>query len=127
MDQRFSLDRELGKLAIRHIARALGTVLIFGTLSWSNGAAGDDDEARQRAEGAAVAEELCSGCHIVAEGQTGPVPDGVPPFPVIAGRPGRTSGYLRAFLSDPTPPMPHVPLSQRQIESVITYIRSFAD
>lgn len=85
------------------------------------------DEARERAAGAAVAEELCSGCHIVAEGQTGPVPDGVPPFPVIANRPGRTHGYLQAYLADPTPPMPHVPLSKRDVDSVIAYIRSFAD
>lgn len=84
-------------------------------------------EERERAEGAAVAQELCSGCHIVAEGQRGPVADGVPPFPVIANRPGRTLGYLQAYLSDPTPPMPHVPLSKQQIDSVIAYIRSFAD
>ena len=85
------------------------------------------DEADDRAAGAAVAQELCSGCHIVTETQRNPVPDGVPPFSVIASRPGRTIGYLRAYLSDPTPPMPHVPLSKRQIDNVIAYIRSFAD
>jgi len=37
------------------------------------------DEASDRAAGAAVAKELCSGCHVVTEGQAGPVPDGVPP------------------------------------------------
>jgi len=106
--------------------RCLGAALILGMAMWSSGAAGDD-EARDRAAGAAVAQELCSGCHIVAEGQAGPVPDGVPPFPVIAGRPGRTTGYLQAYLADPTPPMPHLPLSKREIDSVIAYIRSFAD
>ncbi len=85
------------------------------------------DEASDRAAGAAVAKELCSGCHIVAEGQAGPVPDGVPPFPVIANRPGRTTGYLQAYLAEPTPPMPHVPLSKRDVDIVIAYIRSFAD
>ena len=105
---------------------SIGVLLILGIVLWSSGAAADD-EARERAAGAAVAQELCSGCHIVAEGQTGPVPDGVPPFPVIAGRPGRTTGYLQAYLADPTPPMPHLPLSKRQIDNVIAYIRSFAD
>lgn len=111
---------------IKFAARCLGAVLISGALMWSNGAAGDE-EGRERAAGAVVAQELCSGCHIVAEGQDGPVPDGVPPFPVIADRPGRTIGYLQAYLSEPTPPMPHLPLSKRQIDSVIAYIRSFAD
>lgn len=86
------------------------------------------DEASDRAAaGAAVAKQLCSACHIVAEGQTGPVPDGVPPFSVIAKRPGRTEGYLRAYLAEPTPPMPHVPLAERDVDAVIAYIRSFAD
>lgn len=111
---------------IKLAARCIGASLILGTAMWSSGATGDD-EARARAAGAAVAQELCSGCHIVAEGQTGPVPDGVPPFPAIAGRPGRTTGYLQAYLADPTPPMPHLPLSKREIDNVIAYIRSFAD
>lgn len=111
---------------IKLAARCIGANLIMGMAMWSSGAAGDD-EARGRAAGAAVAQELCSGCHIVAEDQTGPVPDGVPPFPIIAGRPGRTIGYLQAYLADPTPPMPHLPLSKREIDDVIAYIRSFAD
>lgn len=111
---------------IKLAARCVSVILISGMAMWSSGAAGDE-EGRERAAGAAVAQELCSGCHIVAEGQAGPVPDGVPPFPVIAGRPGRTTGYLQAYLTGPTPPMPHPPLSKREIDSVIAYIRSFAD
>lgn len=107
-------------------ARCFGAILVLGLPVWNSGAAGAD-EARDRADGAAVAQELCSGCHIVTEGQPGPAPDGVPPFSVIANRPGRTIGYLEAFLAEPTPPMPHSPLSKRQVDSVIAYIRSFAD
>lgn len=111
---------------IKLAARCVGTILILAMPMWSSGAAGDD-EAHDRAAGAVVAQELCSGCHIVVEGQRGPVPDGVPPFSVIAGRPGRTIGFLRAYLAEPTPPMPHLPLSKREVDSVIAYIRSFAD
>ena len=107
---------------VQSAARLLGIVAIVAYV----GSAGAD-EAEDRAAGAAVAQELCSDCHIVAEGQAGPVPDGVPPFPVIANRPGRTHGYLQAYLSDPTPPMPHVPLTKQDIDKVIAYIRSFAD
>ena len=85
------------------------------------------DDARERAEGAAIAQELCSGCHIVDDRQSATVPDGVPPFPLIAIRPGRSEGFLEAYLSQPQPPMPHVPLSARQVKSVIAYIQSFED
>ncbi len=111
---------------IKLTARYFGAAFIFAMAIGVSGTAQADD-ARDRAAGAAVAQELCSGCHIVAEGQSGPVPDGPAPFPVIAERPGRTVGYLQAYLSAPTPPMPHVPLSKREIDSVIAYIRSFAD
>ena len=68
-------------------------VFLFAIAAFAGGAGAD--EAEDRAAGADVAQELCSGCHIVAEGQAGPVPDGVPPFPVIANRPGRTDvGFL---------------------------------
>jgi mono/diheme cytochrome c family protein len=113
-------------VVIKPAARCIATVLITGMAMGSGGVA-SADEADERNAGAAIATELCSGCHIVAEGQREPVPDGPPPFSTIASRPGRTMGYLQAYLTDPTPPMPHVPLSKRQIDSVIAYIRSFAD
>lgn len=107
-------------------AICIALVVVLGVLASSSRVA-EADEASDRAAGETVAQDLCSGCHIVTEGHQGPVPDGVPPFPIIAERPGRTTGYLQAYLSDPTPPMPHVPLSKREIDSVIAYIRSFAD
>lgn len=110
---------------MNHSAKYIAAALVLGATIWSTNA--NADEARDRAAGQAVAQELCSGCHIIAENQKGPVPDGPAPFPVIADRPGRTVGYLEAYLSAPTPPMPHVPLSKREVDSVIAYIRSFAD
>lgn len=114
---------------MKNSAKCTITALILGATVWTSAAANaaNVDEVRDRAAGKAVAQELCSGCHIIAENQKGPVPDGPAPFPVIADRPGRTIGYLEAYLSNPTPPMPHVPLSKREVDSVITYIRSFAD
>jgi mono/diheme cytochrome c family protein len=111
---------------MNHSAKYLAIALILGSTVWTGNPA-QADESRDRAAGEAMAQELCSGCHIIGENQTGPVPDGPAPFPVIAGRPGRTVGYLEAYLSNPTPPMPHVPLSKREVDGVIAYIRSFAD
>lgn len=89
------------------------------------GSAGAQD-ARERRAGEQLARDLCSECHIVSEVQRGPVLDGVPSFPELA-RSKRTDAQLRAWLTDPHPPMPDQPLSEREIASVIAYIRSFSD
>ena len=75
--------------------------------------------------GKAVAEQLCSACHVVSEDQQGPVPDGVPTFAAIAARPGMDRDLLAAILIKPThPAMPEPPLTQRQMDDVVAYILS---
>ncbi|NNE83770.1 MAG: cytochrome c [Alphaproteobacteria bacterium] len=111
---------------MNHSAKCMAASLALSVTVWA-GTPAKADEARNRAAGEAMAQELCSGCHIIGENQSGPVPDGPAPFPVIADRPGRTVGYLEAYLSSPTPPMPHVPLSKQEVDRVIAYIRSFAE
>lgn len=81
---------------------------------------------RERRAGAQLSRDLCAGCHIVSEDQRGPVIEGIPSFPELA-RSKRTNAQLRAWLTDPHPPMPPLPLSEREIASVIAYIRSFSD
>ncbi|MGB0572832.1 MAG: c-type cytochrome [Alphaproteobacteria bacterium] len=73
-----------------------------------------------------MSRDLCAGCHIVSEDQRGPVLEGMPSFPELA-RSKRSNVQLRAWLTEPHPPMPPLPLSEREIASVIAYIRSFAD
>lgn len=79
-----------------------------------------------RVRGARLADELCSGCHLVAEGGHGSANDGIPSFKTIASS-DRSDAELRVWLTDPHPPMPRMPLSEREIAAVIAYIRSFAD
>lgn len=83
-------------------------------------------EDNERIRGAMLAQELCSGCHVVSENQRGPAYDGVPSFPTL-GRSELTNAQLRGWLSEPHPVMPAMPLSEREIAAVIAYIRSFAD
>lgn len=83
-------------------------------------------EDNERILGATLAQELCSGCHVVSEKQRGPAYDGVPSFPTL-GRSELTNAQLRGWLSEPHPVMPAMPLSEREIAAVIAYIRSFAD
>ncbi|MBT3930925.1 MAG: cytochrome c [Rhodospirillaceae bacterium] len=86
----------------------------------------DAQEERERRAGEQLSRNLCSECHIVSENQRGPVLEGMPSFPELA-RSTRTNAQLRAWLTDPHPPMPSLPLSEREIASVIAYIRSFSD
>jgi len=83
-------------------------------------------EDNERIRGATLAQELCSGCHVVSENQRGSAYDGVPSFRTL-GRSELTNAQLRGWLSEPHPVMPAMPLSEREIAAVIAYIRSFAD
>jgi mono/diheme cytochrome c family protein len=72
------------------------------------------------ASGQVLAQTWCSGCHIVGPAVTGG--DSAPPFPAIANRSNLAPGALRAWLTDPHPPMPNLNLSRQQIEDVNAYL-----
>ncbi|MEP4378472.1 MAG: c-type cytochrome [Alphaproteobacteria bacterium] len=109
---------------MRIVAAKFLALSIVMTASMVNPAAGQDE--RERRAGEQLSRDLCAACHIVSENQRGPVLDGMPSFPELA-RSKRTNAQLRAWLTDPHPPMPALPLSEREIASVIAYIRSFSD
>ena len=83
-------------------------------------------EDAERLQGLDLSRDLCSGCHVVEENQQSAVIDGVPSFPTL-GRSGRSNEELRVWLYEPHPVMPQMPLSVREVDAVIAYIRSFAD
>lgn len=88
------------------------------------GAAGAQEQG-DPAQGRALAEQLCRTCHLIGPDQRGPVPDGVPSFMAIAGRPGLDMKRVEASLVHPPHPlMPEPPLSQRQMRDVAAYILS---
>jgi cytochrome c len=76
--------------------------------------------------GQRLARDLCSGCHLVAEGQRGPVSDGVPAFAALAADPAVDEQRLRGFIVEPHPPMPRVQLTASEVEAIVAYIRSLA-
>ena len=90
------------------------------------GMAGSSAQAADPVVGRVLAADLCSGCHLVADGQSGPVVDGVPAFSALARDPAIDDRRLRGFIVDPHPPMPRVPLTAVEIESLVAYIRSLA-
>ena len=88
--------------------------LMIGALGLA--AAADPDE------GARLARQWCTSCHIVAPGTGGS--DAAPPFQMIANDPKVTEGGLRAWLADPHPPMPRFDLTRAETDAIIAYIKS---
>ena len=72
--------------------------------------------------GADIAKRWCTSCH--ATGNSAAARDIGPPFAAIANDPMRTDDRLRAWLTNPHPPMPNPGLSRLEIENVIAYLAS---
>lgn len=81
-------------------------------------AAGDATEGRR------IAGQWCSSCHVIAPGVRGS--DVAPPFVALANNPAKTESYLKAWITNPHPPMPNFNLSRRTVEDLTAYIRSLA-
>lgn len=96
------------------IAIALLTVLLWTTAQAQN--AGDP-----RA-GLTLARAWCTGCHIVEPAGRGG--DSAPTFMEIANKKDRTPQTLRAWLTNPHPPMPNLNLSRAEINDIIVYLDS---
>lgn len=73
-------------------------------------------------KGGVIARRWCASCHVVAKDQTTAVAD-APSFHDIALR--RTDRkQIANFLVDPHPPMPDMHLSRKEIDDIVSYIRS---
>lgn len=70
------------------------------------------------AQGRTLTQAWCTGCHTVEGGGSDPAP----PLRAIADSPGRTRGYLYAWLSDPHPPMPQLTPGRQEIADIIAYL-----
>jgi len=72
--------------------------------------------------GSVIAKRWCSSCHVVTSDQASASAD-APSFFDIARR--RTDKKkLGHFLMDPHPPMPDMHLSRKEIDDIVSYIRS---
>jgi mono/diheme cytochrome c family protein len=87
-------------------------------------AAGPALAAGDAAEGARLARQWCSSCHVTGGQSPQSGTDMAPTFAEIAARPGRDEGWFHAWLSDPHPPMPKLELSRQQIADLIAHLLS---
>lgn len=92
------------------------TLLAFAAMASSTADAGDAQK------GVVIAKRWCASCHVVSKDQTSAVADAPSFFDIAQRRTDRKA--LTNFLVDPHPPMPDMHLSRREIDDIVTYIRS---
>jgi cytochrome c len=74
-------------------------------------------------KGHALAERLCTSCHIVGkEAASGTVSADVPSFAAIANKPNQTVEAIAGHIVIPHPPMPNIQLTRAEIADLATYI-----
>jgi mono/diheme cytochrome c family protein len=71
------------------------------------------------AAGRRTAEVWCAGCHLIGDENKAGMFE-VPAFPAIAQQ--RSPAAIRAFLSNPHPPMPRFRLTRQDIEDLVQFI-----
>ena len=76
------------------------------------------------ADGKAIAEKLCVGCHLIDKTSDGGTPADVPSFPSIANRSKQSVEGLTNWLLTPHPPMPDAQLTRQEIRDLAGYIIS---
>lgn len=81
-------------------------------------------EAGDAARGEIIARRWCAACHLVTADQTAAKVDAPPFFDIAKRWPGDNA--LGSFLADPHPKMPDMSLTRREIEDIVSYIRSLA-
>ncbi len=76
-------------------------------------------------QGRAIAERLCTNCHITDSQKPGvTIPAGSPSFLGIANRPDQTYERIVGTLLQPHKPMPDTQLTREEILNLFTYIES---
>ncbi len=105
-------------MVIRSWLLAFLVLIAFGSLAPAR-AAGD------AAEGERIAQRWCSSCHVV--GREARATDRAPAFVALAADPAKTEGYLKAWITNPHPPMPNFNLTRQRIDDLVAYIRSLGE
>jgi mono/diheme cytochrome c family protein len=79
------------------------------------------------AKGKALAERLCTNCHVVGDAQQGHANADVPSFHEMANMEGQTAGAITAHIILPKHPMPQISLTKSELADLSAYILSLRD
>jgi mono/diheme cytochrome c family protein len=75
-------------------------------------------------KGLALAQRLCSSCHLVEGGQTTAMPAGIPSLRGIANLAGQTGQRISNVLIQPHAPMPDLRLTNEEIQHILAYLET---
>jgi len=75
-------------------------------------------------QGAGLARDWCSSCHVVGTEAGAHGTDAVPSFVSVARDPAKGPEYVRRVLANPHPPMPAMPLARRSVDDLVAYFRT---
>jgi mono/diheme cytochrome c family protein len=77
--------------------------------------------------GRALADKLCTNCHLVGNAQQERAVADVPSFHEIANQQGQTTGGIIAHIVLPKHPMPQIPLTKSELADLAAYVMSLHD
>ncbi len=77
--------------------------------------------------GKALAERLCTNCHLVGSVRQEHANPDVPSFREIANLPEQTEGAVAARIMLPKHPMPQIPLTKSELSDLAAYILSLRE
>jgi mono/diheme cytochrome c family protein len=78
-------------------------------------------------KGKALAERLCTNCHLVGDPQQGHANADVPSFHEIGNAEGQTAAAITAHIILPKHPMPQISVTKSELADLSAYILSLRD
>ena len=99
--------------------------LLLATLLFPLGAAAQSDTSPgDPAAGRALAQRVCTECHLIPGGPAPTARTAAPRFDEVANRPNTTEPGLRSLLRAPHAGMPMFRFTDRELDDVVAYLLS---
>jgi mono/diheme cytochrome c family protein len=102
-------------------ARVVSILAIPVLLATEHALAGPVTSEPDPFRGKALAQQLCSNCHLVDDRQQQINAD-IPSFNEVANKEAQTAGTIMAHIALPKHPMPTIPLTRSELADIAAYI-----
>lgn len=121
------MGRKFQALKRRALSAGFAAAISAGFFASSAGAQAPVPGVPSAETGKALAQRLCSNCHVVQSDSTAGVPAGLPTMRSIARRPGQTGARIKEMLIAPPHQMPDMQLTLQEIEDLLAFLQSLRD
>lgn len=120
--ERSGLSSSTARIGAIAASGAVMTLLALGFLAPASHGQVRPEPSAER--GLALAQRLCTNCHVIEGNSQATVPAGVPTFRGIANRQGQTGERIRDIIMRPHTPMPSISLSNEEIVDIVLYLET---